>query len=162
IRGLAGDHTVLLSTHILAEVSMVCTRVAIIHRGRVVAQDTIANLTGSATGGDRFIIEVVGPAALAATTIRAVEGVGGVESLGEIGRAEASAGATRHAGQATEGPADDRRYGDPTAHSKQVIDRQAEGKRYNGPDEHADQAIDAPAEGGRRYEAAERSVGEGR
>ena len=78
IRGLAGDHTVLLSTHILAEVSMVCTRVAIIHRGRVVAQDTIANLTGAADGGEKFIVEVAGPAAVAEERIRAVPGVAAV------------------------------------------------------------------------------------
>src|SRR5215469_6069089 len=62
IRSLAGDHTLLLSTHILAEVSMVCTRVAIIHRGRVVAEDTLANLTGGGQGAERFVIEVLGPA----------------------------------------------------------------------------------------------------
>ena len=46
IRDLAKEHTVLLSTHILPEVSMVCERVIIIHQGRIVAQDTMANLAG--------------------------------------------------------------------------------------------------------------------
>ena len=45
IRGLGGDHTVVLSTHILPEVSMTCGRVVIINRGRVVAEDTPENLT---------------------------------------------------------------------------------------------------------------------
>lgn len=44
IRGLAAEHTVLLSTHILPEVTMICERVLIIHQGRIVAQDSMANL----------------------------------------------------------------------------------------------------------------------
>ena len=49
IKNLGGDHTVLLSTHILPEVSMVCDRVIIISRGRIVVQDTMEQLT--AAGG---------------------------------------------------------------------------------------------------------------
>ncbi|MCK5863142.1 MAG: ATP-binding cassette domain-containing protein [Candidatus Hydrogenedentes bacterium] len=49
IKELGGDHTVLLSTHILPEVSMVCDRVIIISRGHIVAQDTMEQLT--AAGG---------------------------------------------------------------------------------------------------------------
>jgi len=49
IRRLAGDHTVLLSTHILPEVSMTCTRAVVIHLGSVVAEDTLESL--SSTGG---------------------------------------------------------------------------------------------------------------
>ena len=49
IKELGGDHTVLLSTHILPEVSMVCDRVIIISRGHIVAQDTMETLT--AAGG---------------------------------------------------------------------------------------------------------------
>ena len=45
IRGLGGSHTVILSTHILPEVSMTCGRVVIINKGRVVAEDTPQNLT---------------------------------------------------------------------------------------------------------------------
>jgi len=45
IRSLAGSHTVVLSTHILPEVSMTCGRVVIINKGRVVAEDTPENLT---------------------------------------------------------------------------------------------------------------------
>lgn len=49
IKELGRDHTVLLSTHILPEVAMVCDRVVIINRGRVVAEDTMENL-GRDTG----------------------------------------------------------------------------------------------------------------
>jgi len=46
VRSLAGEHTIILSTHILQEVTMICQRVLIIHQGRIVADDTIENLTG--------------------------------------------------------------------------------------------------------------------
>ena len=50
IRGLAGDHTIVLSTHILPEVAQTCQRVVIINKGRVVAVDTPENLTEQAHG----------------------------------------------------------------------------------------------------------------
>jgi gliding motility-associated transport system ATP-binding protein len=46
IKGLAPEHTVLLSTHILPEVAMICERVIIINNGRIVAQDSMTNLSG--------------------------------------------------------------------------------------------------------------------
>ncbi len=55
IKQLGEDHTVLLSTHILPEVTMVCGRVLIINRGRVVAEDTMANL---ARGTARTLEEI--------------------------------------------------------------------------------------------------------
>jgi ABC-2 type transport system ATP-binding protein len=45
IKSLAGEHTIILSTHILQEVSMICQRVLIIHQGRIVADDSLENLT---------------------------------------------------------------------------------------------------------------------
>ena len=50
ITDLAGDHTIILSTHILPEVSQTCQRVVIINRGRVVAVDTPDNLTARLQG----------------------------------------------------------------------------------------------------------------
>src|SRR5215470_3284480 len=50
IKGLAGDHTIILSTHILPEVSMTCDRVVIINRGRIAAVDTPENLTTQLKG----------------------------------------------------------------------------------------------------------------
>src|SRR5436190_15051891 len=50
IKGLAGNHTVILSTHILPEVSQTCQRVVIINRGKVVAVDTPDNLTSRLRG----------------------------------------------------------------------------------------------------------------
>ena len=49
IKDLANDHTVLLSTHILPEVAMICERVLIINKGRIVAQDSMSNLTSAET-----------------------------------------------------------------------------------------------------------------
>jgi ABC-2 type transport system ATP-binding protein len=45
IKSLAGDHTIILSTHILPEVTMICQRVLIISQGRIVADDTLESLT---------------------------------------------------------------------------------------------------------------------
>lgn len=57
IKSLAGDHTVILSTHILPEVSMTCQRIIIINRGRIVAVDTPQNLTRHRLGGERIEVE---------------------------------------------------------------------------------------------------------
>jgi len=53
IKGLAGVHTIILSTHILPEVSMTCDRVVIINKGKVAAIDTPQNLTAQLKGGQR-------------------------------------------------------------------------------------------------------------
>jgi ABC-2 type transport system ATP-binding protein len=63
IKGLAGDHTIVLSTHILPEVSQTCQRVIIINRGRVVAIDTPANLTRRLRGSEVLYVQIdAGPA----------------------------------------------------------------------------------------------------
>jgi ABC-2 type transport system ATP-binding protein len=58
IKGLAGTHTIILSTHILPEVSMTCDRVVIINNGKIAAVDTPANLTMQLKGGQRIRLEV--------------------------------------------------------------------------------------------------------
>ena len=75
IRGLAGDHTVILSTHILPEVSMTCGRVVIINKGRVVAEDTPDNLTRRLKGAGTIRVEARGEAASVLEAVRAVPGV---------------------------------------------------------------------------------------
>lgn len=60
IKSLAGSHTILLSTHILPEVSMTCSRVAIINRGRVVVTNTPENLMAQLAGGSGYELEVEG------------------------------------------------------------------------------------------------------
>jgi ABC-2 type transport system ATP-binding protein len=58
IKGLAGNHTIILSTHILPEVSMTCDRVVIINKGKIVAVDTPEHLTTQLKGGQRIRLEV--------------------------------------------------------------------------------------------------------
>lgn len=60
IRGLAGDHTIVLSTHILPEVETICERVIIISKGKVVATDTVENLTNRLRGSEAIAVEVEG------------------------------------------------------------------------------------------------------
>jgi ABC-2 type transport system ATP-binding protein len=60
IKGLAKGHTVILSTHILPEVSMTCDRVVIINKGKIVAIDTPENLTNQIKGGERVHLEARG------------------------------------------------------------------------------------------------------
>jgi ABC-2 type transport system ATP-binding protein len=75
IKRLAGNHTIILSTHILPEVEMTCQRAVIIHRGRVVAQDTIANMTQKQRGLGRLLLQVDGPAAAVREKLAGVHGV---------------------------------------------------------------------------------------
>ncbi len=58
IKGLAGDHTIILSTHILPEVSQTCQRVVIINKGHVVAVDTPDNLTARLKGSETMYVQV--------------------------------------------------------------------------------------------------------
>ena len=58
IRSLSGDHTIILSTHILPEVAQTCERVVIINKGRVVAEDTPENLTGGLEASTTINIEI--------------------------------------------------------------------------------------------------------
>jgi ABC-2 type transport system ATP-binding protein len=61
IKSLAGSHTIILSTHILPEVSMTCDRVVIINKGKIAAIDTPQNLTSQLRGGQRIRIEAQAP-----------------------------------------------------------------------------------------------------
>ena len=83
IKGFGGEHTVILSTHILPEVSMVCDRVIIIHEGRVVAIDRPDNLSERLRGTERIEVDIRGPAAQVMTTLRNVSGVREVTRTGE-------------------------------------------------------------------------------
>ncbi len=61
IRSLAGEHTIILSTHILSEVSGTCGRVIIINEGRIEANDTPQNLTAQLQGAQAVRLEIDGP-----------------------------------------------------------------------------------------------------
>jgi ABC-2 type transport system ATP-binding protein len=75
IKGLGGDHTIILSTHILPEVSMTCGRVIIINEGRVVASDTTENLTRRLRGSDSLYVEVDAPAEAVEAKVKTLKGV---------------------------------------------------------------------------------------
>jgi ABC-2 type transport system ATP-binding protein len=79
IKELGGDRTIILSTHILPEVSMVCGRVVIINGGTVVAVDTPEGLTRRLAGGDRVAMVVRGPAREVEQRLRRVRGVQSLE-----------------------------------------------------------------------------------
>ncbi|MEY2409874.1 MAG: gliding motility-associated transport system ATP-binding protein [Verrucomicrobiota bacterium] len=63
IKDLAGRHTVLLSTHILPEVEMTCSRVLILHQGRILAADTPENLQKEMSESGQVIAEILAPLA---------------------------------------------------------------------------------------------------
>ncbi len=75
IKGLAGTHTIILSTHILPEVSMTCDRVLIINHGKIVAEDSPEHLTTQLRGGERLRLLVGGEEAPLREALGAVEGI---------------------------------------------------------------------------------------
>jgi ABC-2 type transport system ATP-binding protein len=82
LKALAGDHTIILSTHILSEVEHSCDRVIIISQGKLVAQDSVSNLTNRLRGAEAVSLEV--------------EAADGHPSPGEIqGRLEQVSGVSR-------------------------------------------------------------------
>jgi ABC-2 type transport system ATP-binding protein len=84
IRSLAGQHTVILSTHILPEVSIVCDGVIIINRGRIVARGTQSELVAQVFPTSRVALQVRAPAELVAREVRSLPGVLGVESRDSV------------------------------------------------------------------------------
>jgi len=75
IKDLGGDHTVILSSHILSEVSQTCQRVVIINRGRVVAVDTPDNLTSRLRGEETMYVQVDARGADVKPALEAIPGV---------------------------------------------------------------------------------------
>ncbi len=75
IQSLAGEHTIMLSTHILSEVASTCTRIIIINEGRIEASDTPENLTARMQGGESAELEIDGPADQIESRLLGVEGV---------------------------------------------------------------------------------------
>jgi ABC-2 type transport system ATP-binding protein len=83
IRGLRGERTVILSTHILPEVEATCDRVLIIHRGRLLAVDTPANLNQHLRPTSQIYVEIVGPEHEILATLQNVPGVLRITRSGE-------------------------------------------------------------------------------
>ena len=82
IKDLGADHTVVLSSHILHEISDVCERVVIINQGQIVAQDTLDNLTKNISDTRRLRLRVEGQSRELYKIIRQVQGVRQVEEMG--------------------------------------------------------------------------------
>ena len=82
IKALAGNHTVVLSTHILPEVEQTCHRVVIIDRGKIVAVDTPQNLRFQLQGAERVFMEIQGPVSEIKSKLKAMPGVIDVQAVG--------------------------------------------------------------------------------
>ncbi len=85
IRDLAGGVTVLLSTHILPEVSIVCRRVLILDHGRLIAEDTAEGLTAKTAGRNEIRLEIEAPESEVAAVLGGCAGVREVEIAEHIG-----------------------------------------------------------------------------
>jgi ABC-2 type transport system ATP-binding protein len=90
IKGFSQNRTVILSTHILPEVSQVCDRVIIINRGSIIAEDTPANLTSAHGKSSRVQVEVRAPHAEVLALLQSLPGVLSVRSSEAIGNGESS------------------------------------------------------------------------
>ncbi len=82
IKELGKEHTIILSSHILPEVSAVCGRVIIINKGKIVASDTPENLSKRLSGTGRLSLRVAGPEKQVLKLIRELEGVKDAEVQG--------------------------------------------------------------------------------
>ena len=75
IKGLAGQHTVILSSHILPEVTATCQRIIVINKGQIVAQDSIERLTNRMRQGLLYHLNVKSPTASGIQALKSVSGV---------------------------------------------------------------------------------------
>jgi len=83
VKDLAGNHTVVLSTHILPEVEQTCHRVVIINKGKIVAVDTPQNLRSQLQGAERVSLEVQGPVSEITSKLKAMPGVVDVRKIAD-------------------------------------------------------------------------------
>jgi ABC-2 type transport system ATP-binding protein len=83
IKSFGGEHTVILSTHILPEVSQTCSRVLIINQGKIVAEDTPARLSARVRGDEHIHLEVAKPADDIKAELEKIKGVLAVQPQSE-------------------------------------------------------------------------------
>ena len=84
IKSLANDHTIILSTHILPEVSMTCNRVAIINQGEIVATGSPEEMSNKLASGWGYEVEIEGETQAIETGLKLLEQVSGVQSVEQI------------------------------------------------------------------------------
>lgn len=82
IKGLAGDHTVILSSHILPEVTATCQRIIVINKGSIVAEDTIEHLTSRMNKGLVYHLNVKKPSDQGVKALKSISGVTDVTPSG--------------------------------------------------------------------------------
>lgn len=82
VKSLAGAHTVLLSSHILPEITATCQRIVVINRGRIVAQDNIDRLTSKVEQGLMFQMQVKQASPSGVTALKSIAGVKSVQADG--------------------------------------------------------------------------------
>ena len=82
IKGLAGDHTVILSSHILPEVTATCQRIIVINKGRIVAEDSLQELTARIRKGHIYSMMVKNPASEGLEALRKINGIQSVSAAG--------------------------------------------------------------------------------
>ena len=82
IKSLAGQHTVILSSHILPEVTATCQRIIVINKGQIVAQDTIERLTTRMRQGLVFQMNVKNPSEHGIGAMKAIAGVKDIQVAG--------------------------------------------------------------------------------
>ncbi len=83
IKELGRDHTVILSTHILPEVQMVCDRIVIINRGKIVADEKTENIDKVVLGSRQIQLKICGPAKEVVSAIKGLHGIRYAEIIGE-------------------------------------------------------------------------------
>ncbi len=79
IKNLAGEHTVILSSHILPEIEQTCERVVIINDGKVVAEDRVDDLARRMRGGERQILKIEGSREAVEKAVHSVSGTSAVQ-----------------------------------------------------------------------------------
>jgi len=79
IKNLSGEHTLVLSSHILPEVSSICERVLIINEGEIAASDTIENLSSIVSGTSKIEIDIIGSPQAVKNEIEKIDGVTSVD-----------------------------------------------------------------------------------
>ena len=84
IKSLGGNQTVILSTHILPEVSITCDRVIIIYKGRIVAVDTPDNLMKGLQKNPAIIVKALGPSNEIMDTLGTITGVTGIKKMNTV------------------------------------------------------------------------------
>jgi ABC-2 type transport system ATP-binding protein len=92
IKDLGKEHTVIVSTHILPEVSMLCDRVIVIHEGKIVAEDRIENLSSLQAGAKRIRLEIEGPAKKVTDCLHQIRGITKISQQGPHYHVEYPAG----------------------------------------------------------------------